>query len=112
MFFMAFMLFAVVADAATQSPVLVSIFSNIDGDSIATIIIGIVATVFGSAWAFLKNRLALVAKLARESVDVITEIDKSLSDDKLTKQEIERIKSERKDVRTAWQELIKKKEQK
>lgn len=103
---------AVAIDASAQTPVLGNIFANVEGDTLITWIIGIVATVFGSGFIWLKARLILVAKLAKEAVDVIEEINKSLADDALSKKEIENIRKELKEVQIAWKELVKKKDQK
>lgn len=106
------MLFTALATSEASAQTLGNVFSNIEGGSLITWVIGIIATVFGGTWTLLKTKGLLVAKLAKESVDVIEEINKSLADDALSKKEIENIRKELKDVQIAWKVLIKKKDQK
>lgn len=103
---------AVAIDASAQTPVLGNIFSSLEGDTLITWIFGLAATFFGTGWVWFKRKGILIAKLAKEGVDVIEEINNALADDALSKKEIERISKELKDVQSAWRELVKKKDQK
>lgn len=102
---------AIAVDASAQTPVLGNIFANVEGDSVMTWVFGLVATFFGSGWVWFKRKGVLVAKLAKEGVDVIDEINNALADDALSKDEIKRIRKELSEVQTAWKALVKKKDQ-
>ncbi len=81
---------------------------ELDIGTIVTLIITAIATFAGSAWAFVKSKLSKVVKLGTEAMDVITILEASLEDDKVTKEEIDAIKKEIGEVKVAWKALTKK----
>lgn len=83
---------------------------NLDFGTIIAIVMTGLTTFFGVFWGKIKSKLGKVAKMAREIYEAVDSIDKSMSDDKLTKEEILNIKKEIQDVQKAFKELIKKSE--
>ena len=79
-----------------------------DSDGMITGIITFIMTVFAGAFAFIKKKLSKVLKLIKELYEAINEVDEALKDDKLTKDELKKIKEQLQDVVSAFKDLIKK----
>ena len=74
--------------------------------TVISAIMGVVALVAGTFWAKAKGRLNAIKSLVKETFDLVKVAIEALDDDKLTKTEIDRIKQEAIEVRTAWRVLI------
>ena len=85
-------------------------FENLDVGTIITLVISLAATFAAGAWAIAKGKLKKVVSLGREVVDIAATLEKALSDDKITKEEVQEIKKEFADVKAAWKALITKEE--
>jgi hypothetical protein len=83
---------------------------NLDLPGILAIVFGVMTTVFGGFFAKIRPKLKKFVSLLREVMQLVDKMESALEDDKLTKQEIQAIKSEALDVRRAWKALVKKKE--
>ena len=81
---------------------------NLDFGTIITIVMTGITAFFGVFWKKIKDKLSKVAIMAKEIFEAVDSIDKSMADDKLTKEEIAKIKKEIQDVQKAFKELIKK----
>ena len=84
------------------------ILQNLDLGTILTIILGGIATFAGGFWLKSKGKIKLVATLAFDVYELLTEIERALSDDKVSKEEIEAIKSRITDIKIAFKALISK----
>ena len=74
--------------------------------TVISAVMGVVALVAGTFWAKGKNKLAAIKNLTKETFDLVKVAIEALDDDKLTKAEIDQIKQEATEVRTAWRVLI------
>lgn len=81
---------------------------NLDlGTVISVILTGI--TVFaGGFWLKAKGKISKFVKLFFEVYEVISKFESALSDDKITKDEIEALKKEAADVKAAFKDLVSK----
>jgi len=68
--------------------------------------LGLFATVAGVFWGKLKNKMNAVKNLSSEIFDLVKASVDAIEDDKITKAEIEKIKQEATEVKTAWRVLI------
>lgn len=68
--------------------------------------LGVLATVAGVFWGKAKGKLAALKNLSKETFDLVRVAVEALDDDKIDKAEIEKIKQEAVEVRTAWRVLI------
>jgi divalent metal cation (Fe/Co/Zn/Cd) transporter len=67
--------------------------------------LGLVAVVAGGFYAKVKGKLSSIIALGKEAVDLAQVAVKSLDDNKITKEEVEQIKKEALEVRSAWRVL-------
>lgn len=74
--------------------------------TIISAVLGVVAIAAAAWWAKAKNKLNDVKVLAKEAVDLVQVAVGALDDDKITKDEVESIKKEAQDVKSAWRSLI------
>jgi divalent metal cation (Fe/Co/Zn/Cd) transporter len=74
--------------------------------TILTIVIGVVATLFGTFWKKAQGKLLGVYLLAKEAVDVAKAATDALEDNKITEEEIAKIKKEAQEVKDAWHNLL------
>jgi Tfp pilus assembly protein PilO len=81
---------------------------SLDLGTIITLVITAIATFAGGAWAIVKGKLKQVVNLARKAIDVATTLESALEDDKISKVEIEALKTDLAEVKGAWKELTKK----
>ena len=73
--------------------------------TIITVVLSIVTLVAGGFWLNAKGKLSLIANLVKETYDVIDAVIKALDDDKLSKEETEKIKAEALEVKAAWKKI-------
>lgn len=69
-------------------------------------ILGVVGIVLGNHWLKAKGKLNEVKNLSKESFDLIKVAIEAIEDDKITPDEVQKIKDEALEVRTAWRVLI------
>ena len=81
---------------------------NLDWGTVLTVILAAVTTFAGGFWLKAKGKLAKIVKLFFEVYDVLNKFEVALSDDKITKDEIEGIKKEAAEVKAAFKDLISK----
>ena len=74
--------------------------------TVISAILGVVAIVAGTFWAKGKNKLNAIKNLVKETFDLVKVAIEALDDDKIEKAEVEKIKQEAIEVRTAWRVLI------
>lgn len=83
--------------------------ANLDGANIITIILGAIATFGGAFWIKSKGKLKDIAALAFDVFELLSEVERALTDDKISKEEIENIKIRIADVKAAFKKLVNKK---
>lgn len=76
--------------------------------TLVSAVLGLVAIVAGGFWARAKGLLSKLAKLVKETVDVIDAVVLALEDNKLTKEEVEEIKKHALELKGAWKALFNK----
>jgi len=74
--------------------------------TVISAVLGVVALVAGTFWAKGKSKLASIKNLVKETFDLVKVTIEALDDDKIEKSEVEKIKQEAIEVRTAWRVLI------
>ena len=74
--------------------------------TVISAVMGVIALVAGTFWAKGKNRLNAIKNLVKETFDLVKVAIEALDDDKIEKAEVEKIKQEAIEVRTAWRVLI------
>ena len=74
--------------------------------TIVSIIIGVIATIFGVFWGKVKNKLLGAFMLAKEALDVGKAAIDALEDNKITPEEVANIKKEAQEVKEAWHNLL------
>ena len=74
--------------------------------TIATIVLGVVSTLFGVFWNKVKGKLLAAFMLAKEALDVGKAAIDALEDNKITEEEVTRIKKEAQEVKQAWHNLL------
>jgi hypothetical protein len=80
-----------------------------DAGTIITLVISGLTLFAGGAWAIAKGKLGEAKNLIKEAYDVVQVAVEAIEDDKITKAEIEKIKSEALEVKVAARVLFKKK---
>lgn len=68
--------------------------------------LGLIATVAGGFWLKAKGKLADIKTLAKETTDLVTVAVNAIEDNKITPEEVARIKKESVEVKAAWRKLI------
>ena len=68
--------------------------------------LGLIATVAGVFWGKAKGKLTAVKNLSKEVFDLVSAAVGAVEDEKITKEEIAKIKQEAVEVKTAWRVLI------
>ncbi|KKK96578.1 hypothetical protein LCGC14_2661340 [marine sediment metagenome] len=68
--------------------------------------LGVIATVAGVFWGKARGKLTAVKNLSKEVFDLVRVATDAIEDDKITKEEIAKIKQEAIEVRTAWRVLV------
>ena len=68
--------------------------------------LGLIATIAGVFWGKAKGKLTAVKNLSGEIFDLVKAATDAVDDNKITKEEISRIKQEAVEVKTAWRVLI------
>ena len=81
---------------------------ELDVWTIVSAILAVLAGLFTAFWSKAKGKVALAYKLLRECLDVVDAATAALEDDKITKEEVEKIKKEAGEVKVAWQALLRK----
>lgn len=79
---------------------------NLDLGSIITIVLAGITTFLGGFWLKAKGRIKKVVDLCREVYEAGNAVNEVLEDDKITKDEIKRVKKEFKDVSDKFKALI------
>ena len=79
---------------------------NLDLGTIITIVFGLLTTFVGGFWLKVKGKFSEVVKLGSELLEFMQILQTALDDDKLTKEEIARLKKEGGDISIAWKKLI------
>lgn len=74
--------------------------------TIVSIVIGAIAALFGGFWLNAKGKLTQLYLLGKESVDVAKAAIDALEDDKITPEEVAKIKKEAEEVKEAWHKLL------
>lgn len=74
--------------------------------TILSVIFAALTTLFAGFWKKVKGKLLAFAKLAKEGVDVVDSVVAALDDDKLTKEEVLKIKNEALEFIGAWKAMI------
>ena len=82
------------------------LLQNLDLGTILTIVLGGIATFAGGFWLKGKGKLKEIANLVLEVYELLSEIERALDDDKVSKQEIEAIKQRIADVKEAFKKII------
>ena len=77
-----------------------------DVGTIISLVLGVIAAVFGGFWLKAKGKLGQIKNLVKEASDVITVSVGALDDDKLSAEEIAAIKKEAAEVVAAFKILI------
>lgn len=77
-----------------------------DFTTIATIVLGLVATVASVFWGTTKGKLSQIKTLVKEGYDVVQASIDALDDDAITKEEIASIKKEAQELVGAFKALI------
>ena len=85
-----------------------AMFGIEDSDSIITFVITALMGIFGAAFGFVKAKLTKIVKVFREAYEAFEAVEKAMEDDKLTKAELTKIKSEFLEVIAAGRLLFKK----
>ena len=73
--------------------------------TIVSLVLLIVSTVFAGVWVTAKNKAKQVYNLGKEALDVAKAAIDALDDNKITQDEIEKIKAEALEVKAAWKLL-------
>ena len=68
--------------------------------------LGVLATIAGVFWGKAKGKLGALKNLSKETFDLVRVTIEALDDDKIEKSEVDKIKQEAIEVRTAWRVLI------
>lgn len=79
---------------------------NLDLGTIISIAFAGLTTLFGGVWLKTKGKIKQVLSLVKEIYEAAEKLENALSDDKLTKKEIEEIKKEFTDVKDEFKALI------
>jgi len=79
-----------------------------DAGTIIAVIFAAFTTIFGGFWLKSKKKIGKVFLLIKEAYEVAQAATDALEDDKITKEEIERIKKEAADVKVAFKALFEK----
>jgi divalent metal cation (Fe/Co/Zn/Cd) transporter len=74
--------------------------------TIVSAVLGLLSVVAGGLFLKAKNKLGAIKNLVKETFDLVKVAIEALDDDKLEKAEVEKIKQEALEVRTAWRVLI------
>ena len=67
---------------------------------------GLIATVAGVFWGKARGKLNALKNLSKETFDLVKVAIEALDDDKIDKAEVDKIKQEAIEVRTAWRVLV------
>lgn len=81
---------------------------NLDWGTVISVILTGVTVFAGGFWLKAKGKLSKVVKLGMEVMEVVTKFEAALSDNKITKEEIEDLKKEAADVKAAFKDLVSK----
>lgn len=73
---------------------------------IVSSILGVVAIVLGERWVKAKGKLSQVTDLAKEVYELVDAATSALDDDKISPEEVNKIKQEAAEVKAAWRILI------
>ena len=84
------------------------LLQNLDLGTILTIIFGGFTTLAGGFWLKSKGKLKQVAVLAFDVYELLNEVEKALGDNKMTKEEIEIIKTKIIKIKADFKKLINK----
>lgn len=82
---------------------------DVEGGAFWTILSGVFAvltTLFAGLWTKVKGKLSAFAKLVKEGLDVVNSAVDALEDDKLSKEEVTKVKKEALEFIEAWKVLI------
>jgi len=74
--------------------------------TVVSVVLGLIATLAGGLWAKSKGKLNAAKELAREAFELVDVAVSSIEDDKITVEEVEKIKEEAQQVKIAWRVLI------
>lgn len=77
-----------------------------DIGTIITLVVTVVATVFGGFWLKSKGKLAQVKTLLKEAVDIVTVAVDALDDNQVTSEEIENLKLQVSEFKAALKALL------
>ena len=76
---------------------------------VVSAVLGIIAIVLGNRWVIAKGKLAQVADLAKEVYELVEAATSAVDDDKITPEEVDKIKQEAAELKAAWRLLFGKK---
>ena len=76
--------------------------------TIVSAVLGLLAIVGGGIFLKVKGKLGEARNLLTEAVEVVTVAVNALDDNKITPDEVARIKKEALEVKTAWKKLLNK----
>ena len=74
--------------------------------TVVSIVLGLVATIAGVFWGKAKGKLNAVKNLSKETFDLVKVAIEAIDDNKIDKAEVDKIKQEAMEVRTAWRVLV------
>lgn len=81
-------------------------FENLDWTVIVTAVLGLVSVVAGTFWFKVQGKLGQVVTTAKEFVDVAEAFQAAVSDNSVSKEEIEVVKKEFAEAKAAFKALI------
>jgi len=81
-------------------------FANVDIGTIITLVLGLIATFASTFWVLSKGKIGLIATAAKELADVGSALSRALEDDKITKEEIQDIKTQWLEAKTALKAIV------
>jgi len=74
--------------------------------TVVSIVLGLIATLAGVFWGKAKGKLNQIKNLSKEVFELVQASVGAIDDDKITKEEVEKIKHEAIDVKAAWRVLV------
>ena len=79
---------------------------ELDVWTIVSAVLAVIAGLFTAFWSKAKGKIVAAYKLLKECLDVVDAATVALEDDKITKEEVEKIKKEAEEVKVAWKALL------
>lgn len=84
------------------------VLQNLDLGTIVTIVLGLLTTFVGGFWLKAKGKISKVVALGKSAFDLLSELEHALDDNKITKDEIKKLKEDAEKVRESWKALVNK----